>query len=270
MISRKSCDIKYTVESGLFCSLQDNGSITLGGSISNEFVWLNGKGRMEAFLNNNITGCCDVDTVAECGCRIGADVGMGWGLSGCSDEPNYSESNRSTTVLLVVMGKKLASLSPPGEVDAWSPTWQNLMLNLKYFVQEAFKERAPRSEVPNSMAETLQSFVVPASSSSDGLPNSWALAFEADIPMATLVQATKSGVAKVTADSMLRAGEALCTNPTAVRTFLWWYIDCNMEFLGNGKGPDGRDEYFSIPNQLVSTLVDPPTRLVQVSLASAP
>ena len=33
VISRKSCDIKYNVGSGL-CSPQDNGSITLGGSIS--------------------------------------------------------------------------------------------------------------------------------------------------------------------------------------------------------------------------------------------
>ena len=92
------------------------------------------------------------------------------------------------------MGTKLANLSPLGEVDAWSPTWQ-----------PAFKERAPKCEVQNSMADTLQLFVVTASASSDGLPNLWALAFEADIPMATLVQATKGGVTKVTTDLILRA-----------------------------------------------------------------
>lgn len=42
--------------------------------------------------------------------------------------------------------------------------------------------------------------------------------------------------------------ETLCTEPLAVRTYLWVIMDSNSANLGNGKGADGSDEYFSPRN----------------------
>ena len=285
VIAATNCSQAYDVHERVYGTLANDGDYLDGrgvdfpadsGPHGTALAWLSDHAALQSFLTNNITGCCgaDVRTLARCKCRIGVSVGIWPDEAACTAaHPGEQGSGPMTYwALIPEIAPALVPhvVSPKDSVFVTSPNWANVVAALPYTYAAVFKSVQTRSFVPprNCTADEQAKLVSQLRSflSDDGT-DTWEKAVAADPATAQALGASvgPTGTRNVTVARFAQflqasGGDGMCTSATAVRTFLWYALDANSEFLGTGFDASGDPEYVTMLNPQLAS-IGPKTEL---------
>jgi hypothetical protein len=256
-----------------------------GGPRGVALSWLSDHNAMDGFLTNEATGCCryaiqlllrvvnpsllccsaNVTTLQQCKCKIGTSVGLWASDADCDTAGNYSYYG-----LIPEQTDDLSPhvVSPEDSVYVTAPTWTNIVAAMPFTYEMVFANfpgGAAALGLGNCTAAQQAELVAKLSSFSDG-KDSWRAAVIAGAATAGALGADfqPTGVSNVTvarygaflqapsaAAASSSASSPMCTDAMAVRTYLWWALDANSEFLGTGDDTSGNPEFVTMLNPSV-------------------
>jgi len=262
-----SCSNTYRVSPSLVSTLTYDGDYLDGRGVDFRkggvaLAWLVGNTDIEAWLNSD---CCDssVRSLPQCFCKIAYDVGLRSEEPAHLDESDYLDYSRRFALVFSPSKQGMTQqVSRPGELDLISPSWEHLVGLMPDTFEHVFSslpiEDRPRcsldSEQAHHMAEILKNSTL--QQGGEGHPDSWQVLAQANPDMLHRLGASLHGPDGVTIDTLAAVGDELCSDPLAVRTYMWFALDANDLFLGTGVTAGGSDEIITCPNVKLASLPD--------------
>ena len=285
VVAGADCSQAYDVHERVFGTLANDGDFLdgrgvqwplEGGAHGVALAWLSDHAALQTFLTDSATGCCgaDVTTLAQCKCRIGVSVGIWPNVAACRAAETGEPGGVPMTYWGLIPEKTPNDtlvprvVSPKDSVYVTAPNWANVVAALPYTFAPVFRSAGGGSAagtfVPprNCTAGERATLVaeLKAFLSDDGA-DTWEKAVASDPATAAALGASAgpNGVRNVTVARFAQllqstAGAALCTNAMAVRTYLWYALDANSEFLGTGFDASGDPEYVTMLNPKLASI----------------